>query len=444
MEYITEFPSEQAEALQKHMKELDEKGKLKEEFLKKYQNNMGKANSLANYIDKNWETRCKKLYMEYTGIEVYKEAKEEVMYDSIKLDRVSYGSRRHFLWKCCDCGNEWTAQINDRTRPDNRKVNCPECANKHKINKLRQKGESLGHWCDRQNTYGEQIRKEFMGRLEDDTPINIDNISKGSGQKVWWKCSKCQYEWKTTVVHRTCKQRQGCPACGKYQFIPGINDLETYCQKQHPELKYILEEFIGLDSNGNRIKASEISRASIKKVQWRCNKCHKIWLAEPHSRTGNGKTGCPYCATNTWTSFPEQYLFNSLKQLFPRAMNRAKTKDTHYEYDIVIPELNLCIEYSGYNWHQDKLGRDEIKKAYCKSKDINFLQIYAHQGNMIEVDTYTKEKIIYQVINNKSQHILQLQQIIGLILKEYSSEALYSSINFKIAEQQANEIMGKA
>lgn len=443
MEYITEFPSEQAEVVQKHLKELDEQGKLKEEFLKHYQNNMGKANSLANYIDKNWETRGKKLYMEYTGVEVYKDTREEVMYDNIKLGGVSYGSRRYFLWKCCDCGNEWTAQINDRTRPDNRKVNCPECANKHKIDKLRQKGETLGHWCDRHGAYGDKIKSEFIGRLEDGSIISIDNISKGSRQKVWWKCSKCRYEWKSTVNNRTCKQRQGCPACSKYQFIPGINDLETYCKKQHPELGYILEEFTGLDSDGNEIKASEISRASIKKVQWKCNKCHKIWLAEPHSRTGTYKTGCPHCAINTWTSFPEQYLFNSLKQLFPKTMNRAKTKDTYYEYDIVIPELELCIEYSGYNWHKDKLSRDEIKKAYCKLKKLNFLQIYAHQGNMLETDTYTKEKIIYQVIDNKSQHILQLQQIIKYILELYNYSNLYNKIDFKIAEQQANKVMGK-
>ena len=119
MEYITEFPSEQAEELQKHLKELDEQGKLKEEFLKHYQNNMGKTNSLANYIDKNWETRGKKLYMEYTGIEVYAEAQDKIKSKSIKLNEISYGSKRLIIWKCNKCSHEWVARPNDRTNGKN-------------------------------------------------------------------------------------------------------------------------------------------------------------------------------------------------------------------------------------------------------------------------------------------------------------------------------------
>lgn len=53
MTNIADFPSQQAEAIQKHLLELDEQGKLKDEFLSRYGNNLGKPNSLANYILKH-------------------------------------------------------------------------------------------------------------------------------------------------------------------------------------------------------------------------------------------------------------------------------------------------------------------------------------------------------------------------------------------------------
>ena len=178
-------------------------------------------------------------------------------------------------------------------------------------------------------------------------------------------------------------------------------------------------------------------------MQWKCNKCHEIWIVSPHSRT-RSKSGCPYCNT-IGTSFPEQFIFSSLKQLFPNTKNRQKDKLKNYEYDIVIPELNLCLEYSGYNWHKDKLGHDIEKEEHCKSNGAQFMQIYAHNGVLEEEDTYTKEKIIYKAnYSSKTVHIIQLQQIIKFILEQYSESALYDKIDFTLSEQEANKVMGKA
>lgn len=38
-------------------------------------------------------------------------------------------------------------------------------------------------------------------------------ITYGSGQKVWWKCSKCGYEYFMSIKHRS--NGHGCPECGK-------------------------------------------------------------------------------------------------------------------------------------------------------------------------------------------------------------------------------------
>lgn len=109
---ISEFPSEQAEEIQKHLKDLDEQGKLLEYFKEQYQD-LGAENSLANYIIKNWETDGKKLYLEWTGIEVYKENKTLVKTAGAKLNEITCGIHKYMLWKCNKCKYEWIVQISD-------------------------------------------------------------------------------------------------------------------------------------------------------------------------------------------------------------------------------------------------------------------------------------------------------------------------------------------
>ena len=68
-------------------------------------------------------------------------------------------------------------------------------------------------------------------------------------------------------------------------MIAGINDLAT--------LEPLLEKQW---SEKNKIKSTEVSIGSHKKVIWRCEKGHE-WEAAVKSRTIN-KTGCPYCSHN--------------------------------------------------------------------------------------------------------------------------------------------------
>ena len=150
------------------------------------------------------------------------------------------------------------------------------------------------------------------------------------------------------------------------------------------------------------------------------------------------------------TSFPEQFIYHSLKQIFPSTENRWKDPIKGFEYDIVIPELKLCIEYSGVNWHADKLDRDQAKADHCKANKINFLQIYAHRGDILDEqdspieDSYEKNQIIYKISRYKPQHIPKLQYIIKFILDTYAPKHSLKDIDFNLSEQEANKVMGKA
>lgn len=528
MNDIEDFPSAQAEEIQKHLLELDIKNKLKEEFLNRYGNNLGKPNSLANYILKHWNEKGKRLYLEYTGIEVYDD-KYTIAAIGIKLNEVTYGSHKYILWKCNKCQHEWVVRTHDRIGKNS---NCPACSGTRLI-----KGKNdLETFCKQHSEY-QKLLTEFMNKDINDNKILPSEISRSNNDKVWWHCSNpdCNHEWLASPNSRTKSNRgSGCPACSGTRLIKGVNDLETFC-KQHSEFSKLLTEFMNEDIDGNRILPSEISRASDKKVlwhcsnpdcnhdwyttigsrtsaksgcpicdnrrkaeaahlkgepldewcdkqgaygaklksefigldkdnqpikisevsmgshdaiQWKCNKCHKIWITSPNSRT-KSKSGCPYCNI-CGTSFPEQYIYHSLKQLFPDTLNRAKDPIKNYEFDIAIPSLKLCIEYSGYNWHADNIKHDIEKEVHCKSHNVQFLQIYSHYGEIkdtdgdIAQDSYEKNQILYKVNTDKTLHIIQLQQIIKFILQEYAPNHSIEEINFELAERQANEVMGKA
>lgn len=431
LESIKDFPSKQAEEIQNKLKDLDKQGKLKEAIETEYKGNLGENNSLLRYCLDNWETRGKQIYLEYTGIETYKSDKTKIKATGIKINSISYGSGRYFLWKCATCGNEWVANITNRTNLNN---NCPAC--NISINTCITGVNDLETYC---NSKGEKEKILLIEFKTGNNDVKASEISKGSNKKFNWQCKNCGYTWQASVLDRVFN-KSGCPNCNGNNLIVGKNDLETFCN-QHNKFKYLLKEFIGKTEIGNEIAPSEIAKSSHLKVWWECENCHKRWLASPLNRTSSGETGCPYCSI-AGTSFPEQYLFMCLKQAFKNVESRYKIKEQGYEYDIYISDINLYIEYSGVYWHKERLIRDKEKEVYCKSIGANFIQIYAYQEYSEEVENIkeeqSREKIAYVASKNKQKHIKQLQEIIKFILKEYCIKA---EIDFNKAEKEANEAM---
>ena len=127
------------------------------------------------------------------------------------------------------------------------------------------------------------VHPELVAEWSDrNLPLTPDSITFGSNKKVWWKGS-CGHEWETSVKARSNGEK--CPICSGARVVTGINDLSTL----KPELA---SEW----SEKNKIKPTEVSIGSHKKVIWKCKLGHK-WIATVKSRTIN-KTGCPYCSHN--------------------------------------------------------------------------------------------------------------------------------------------------
>ena len=187
----------------------------------------------------------------------------------IDIKTILAGSNKKVWWKCFKCGYKWQARIIDRVKNNN---GCPACANKvlfvghndlastypdiakewhptkngnltpkdvkaterkkvwwkcsnrhHYLQRIYLKTirncgcpicnnqQILVGYNDLATTYPE-IAKEW--NYEKNGNFKPEHIAPKSGKKVWWKCSKCGYEWQAVVEKRN-KGKCGCPNCGK-------------------------------------------------------------------------------------------------------------------------------------------------------------------------------------------------------------------------------------
>lgn len=99
---------------------------------------------------------------------------------------------------------------------------------------------------------------------ERNLPLTPDKITFGSNKRVWWK-GACGHEWETSVKARS--KGEKCPICSGARVIEGINDLAT--------LKPLLAQEW---SKKNKLKPTEVSVASHKKIIWKCKHGHE-WEA---------------------------------------------------------------------------------------------------------------------------------------------------------------------
>ena len=105
----------------------------------------------------------------------------------------------------------------------------------------------------------------------------------------------------------------------------------------HPEL---VSEW----SEKNKIKPTEVSIGSHKKVIWRCEKGHE-WEAAVKSRTIN-KTGCPYCSHNKVLAG-----FNDLATLQPDIA--AEWSDRNYP--LLPTQVRTVFLAQTVCWHGNRI-----------------------------------------------------------------------------------------
>ena len=161
-------------------------------------------------------------------------------------------------------------------------------------------------------------------------------------------------------------------------------------------------------SPNSKIKATEVTAGSDKKLLWRCIKGHE-WKAAVRGRSQG--SDCPRCSGSKM----EENLAGLIKTLLPKntpIIRNDRQLIKPYELDIFIPSLNLAFEFNGDYWHSDKIIRknrpkfasskqfDDFKKQECEKQGVKLF--------------FIREK---QWVNNYEKTIDRIKRIVGGVLR---------------------------
>ena len=194
---------------------------------------------------------------------------------------VGRGSEIKVWWRCQkDPSHEWQAAIYSRAGGKG----CPICS-----------GRIVIPTTSLRTTHPDLAAQWHTEKNESLTP---NDITAGSGRKVWWCCQRDpSHEWQASVSNRV--KGQGCRFCNGR-----IATSTTSLQALHPQ---IAQEWHP-EKNGS-LTPYDVRPGSNKKVWWLCQKdpSHE-WLSSVQNRVnGSGCTICTGRIAIPSTSFQAHY-----------------------------------------------------------------------------------------------------------------------------------------
>lgn len=261
-------------------------------------------------------------------------------------DMVLAFSSRYVWWKCRKCGHEWRSRIADRTRGHG----CPCCT-----------GATVSTGISDLGTLFPEIAKDWSEKNGDLTP---ERVSPKSRRNVWWKCSKCGYEWQGVIYARV--HGQECPACDNRAVMPGHNDLAT----TDPE---ILREW---DYDGNTVDPHNVSRLSQKVVKWKCGNCHQYRM-KISDRTLDKKE-CPYCRQEFLASLPGLAVLYYTRMVDLSCAIRSD-EVIGLPLEAYVPVINIAFEVVPGKTKGTERSL-QLKRYLCNKKGIKLIELHVGEN----------------------------------------------------------------
>ena len=197
-----------------------------------------------------------------------------------------------------------------------------------------------------------KTHEEFLKEINKvNTNIKIIWQYKTARDTIKVKCLNCTGEWEPTAD--SLLHKHGCPYCchTPKKILIGFNDMWTTNQK--------LAELLANKEDGYKY-----TQYSNKKVDWKCKDCGNIIRNKTISDISLKGFICPKCGDGV--SYPEKFMFNSLKQLLNKGFQTQLNKSTfkwckNYKYDFYINEIYGIVETGGLQHYED------IKKGLWQS-----------------------------------------------------------------------------
>ena len=116
---------------------------------------------------------------------------------------VTKASNHKAPWNCRDCGHEWRARVDNRTKSGGKRnptsggkrnpTDCPACAGS-----VATETHNLKLFCDDSRGRLAHLPGEWNHRSK-----RMEDFTPASNEVVPWRCVKCGHEWKATIHNRT-------------------------------------------------------------------------------------------------------------------------------------------------------------------------------------------------------------------------------------------------
>ena len=201
--------------------------------------------------------------------------------------------------------------------------------------------------------------------------LTPDKVSAGSGEKYWWTCSECGYEYQKRINERTVRN-SGCKKCSSRKkaekkrtenLIVGVNDLETLL----PDLiqQWDFSKNIGLSPQNYTCGSSE-------EVWWICDKCKKSWQVSIYVRaSGHGCPDCGRIQAGEKQKVASIRKYGSLAQAFPdiaAQWDYTRNKGTPDDYSPIDRSGDFhWICNCGTEWESNIFNLTHSKYIGCRS-----------------------------------------------------------------------------
>ena len=243
---------------------------------------------------------------------------------NLKPSDVAEKSNKKIWWRCTQYpDHEWQTTVSNRSNG----TGCPICSN----------AVVLKGFNDIATTHPDLAKQWHPTK---NIELKPTCISAGSGQKVWWQCTRHpNHEWQASVSSRS-SQGVGCPICTGNQLLQGFNDLAT----THPD---IAKEWH--PNKNDKLSPKQVLAGSAKKVWWQCQvDPNHEWESAISNRH---RSGCPSCA---------EYGFNPSKESWFYLMARPGEQQIGITNDIIT----RLQTHERNGWHLlDKVGPLPGKKV---------------------------------------------------------------------------------
>lgn len=337
--------------------------------------------------------------------------------DKTLLDNLSTGSELKIEWQC-EKGHKWYAKVYNRTNSKNL-TGCPYCNHK----------KLLVGFNDLATVYPDVAKLCY-------DPEDAYKLMPLSSVVKKWKCEK-GHVWNAPVSRLTL-QGSRCPYCSGRLAVTGKTDIGTL----YPD---IADELA--DQNLRFI----LKVGSGKKVKWICSKnSEHIWIDTPYNRIKLHRN-CPICNPNNCIirgvndfatvfsdkveiSNKERELVDIVKILVGDTKVLTNVTDilpNKLEFDIVIPDKKIAIEFNGVRWHSDfsdKSKNYHLDKTHmCQNAGFQLIHIW-------EDDWDDKKDIIIKMLAYKLGCMDKLVEVIPNIDVRNLDHVYARNLKFCIVE----------